>query len=1247
MPKIRNKIYKRPEGYAEPFLGTIQDGDDILDIQQHPNPPSDYLRTIQYGSEVVSSTLFSLTKDLLANDITLFNKADVASIVFSEGVFDLPRSLLTEDEEIELANLIRDKEAGWIHQENLQEYSAAEEYAAENRLNLLLYKKFRCIFLIDEETVTLDAPYENKSHKITVGPGKFKVYEEDIQTDGVYFIENDDPGENPEEGGEPIANPPEGVFFIDEISNPGYYRRDLISAVFRDTQGSPPYLIYEYGEEREGIIPKHTPQDKTLSETYGTFPLYSILYERAGGTTYLRNIDQIFSFSGFQSLVQFTNMIMFPRTGNALGLHSHKDLRPRTSTGDILGIIYGESQTAGDDPITGPQRLDLSYSDSHYQTILTKYPDLNNPESNKTIFPFILSETYNEYLPYNSVEFSQLELGTDYNYSPATDAEGEGIEINFVTAKRYATTERVSAIQVTNYEEDTNNSILTIDFPFTNFTLLTFDGIEWENDNVPLISIGDIVLIRTGNGRGQIGTIKQLELIEDETKTKITIDGKFYTPIDTAIDSSIIFFNVASETRAGFEITQSWLDSIDATDAAEYEDIYKDRGSTHTSRSILPYVDGGWDYELKTQIQNAHSDDEYKIFIGEANPGVKTIFPLKLRLNLNQWYFVKPTVARKTGVSPTYNTTTKLLVTKNESSVLNHYPYYNSVYYKNAGLYPGIDLYDEVFFQIYHYCRNEWVDIETKGTEGLPEYYSSERIDIPSEGFDSDSGIFLPPYWQVQAKNLDPALPIGERRPPERPLDPDPESDRVYDPTAPGIVYVDTLAGLIMFNTFDKPDLDHTSVTFYTYNTITGNLDTESIIHVVNPTSENRRNITLRSLLLDFQYQIENVEAEIVQTINYRGANSMIFIDDTMNNSQCGKVLLEPDPVSNNILCRAGGALYTNEGLTPNGRYAQEQQNPVSRKFSSRIDSLNKEEATIPYSFDITKKIEATFPSGLYSSEGTPTHNRVGFKLISKGEGYNKITVSLRNEANVELITGSIDYGDLPSEENWFYIELFFSNIPENAVYSYHLYVEETSVSLVLPTIQTAVDEDFSEAYHKFYYKPEPGSYYDASGPSIMRILDIQGNPLVIPRTIWDDTPGSDEDTLDFYPVDFSNDLDFETWEYEKYIGIDIFTGRIKFPIGLNPNNFYIEFNANLDHATLNSKGLKKHNQNYSLEDDVIKINYWQHEPVKFSGRNVTRSVNIPLGNVATSFGEVYIDTEAEVIIGAESEWVIMPLEGE
>ena len=254
MPKIRKKVWKKLTPESSAIFADIEDNDTIGMIVPSVEVETEEIDIIKYGSDVVSSSLFELVKDLIYNDTVLSAAKDSSSEIISEGVFDITRSSLTTDEEAECADLIIKRDRGWTDEVGTP-YTETIKNIYIARLELLLRRKYWCNFLIDSAT-TSDPDFPIL---IEVGPGKLKTYEEDLESDTIYFVSNE--------------NESDGVFEVAKIGATGYYRRDLVQVTFRDTGNTVPRLDYVYGEETDLIPPHHTLKDKQLESDFGSYPL--------------------------------------------------------------------------------------------------------------------------------------------------------------------------------------------------------------------------------------------------------------------------------------------------------------------------------------------------------------------------------------------------------------------------------------------------------------------------------------------------------------------------------------------------------------------------------------------------------------------------------------------------------------------------------------------------------------------------------------------------------------------------------------------------------------------------------------------------------------------------------------------------------------------------------------------------------------------------------------------------------------
>lgn len=821
----------------------------------------------------------------------------------------------------------------------------------------------------------LDSIYDdfpNVVNKILVGPGKVKIYEEDEYSDSVYFVRN----ENEADDDDPIESPADGTFYVEKVLIDGYYRRDLISVVFRDTENvdnkTLPYLKYEYGTPSSQVSTRHNiSANKILTDTFGSYPLWSILYKRSGNITWALKLDQIFQWAGLSSLVSFDNVTPYLRVNESFAVHTSEDIPLLNYNGENLAIDYGESAKANEDQVTGDSH-DLAKGDAVFISIPTDLDAISENDSIATTFPYIITEAYNDYLTYDSVEVRSL----DIIVQQLSDYTGyEGIEANIYTLPRFATSANNSEVVIKGISIVNGKHKLTINDAITNYIQTTNDGTEYTESRSPMQ--GDIIVITDGKGKGQIATINSIGVVE--TYTEIFLTGTLLNPVPEIDTSKLMIFKSDEETQVGFDLTDTFLDGLDADEKIDYNTQYYPYDSTlpdrHSGVSRLPYssisffrgmvnlADASRDYvEILAQTSGSANDsfitgdgvtdvdtlvaaipdklftvttggslipasgeiviitggklwenensgnqlldqltyaetvpDELKTYDGEA-----TIisFPFKIRLNINQYYFVKICVARKSGTSVTYSTTINTAVTDNTNTAIEtRFPYFTSIYNKNAGLYPGITSEGEDFFRIFHKYSlvgtYELKDIENQETAVVAQRISTET--------EYGSTIFLPPYWKPVAKNLDSVLTAEELYPPARALNlVDPEV-RKYDVDAPGIVYVDTQSGKIMFHPDDQPDQDDIRITFTKNNVVTGKTDTESILHITDPET-NPKTVTLRSILESFQTQIDEDALEV-------DANSMV------GNAESSRTAAQDIfvPVSSFIVRSSVGNIQTRE----------------------------------------------------------------------------------------------------------------------------------------------------------------------------------------------------------------------------------------------------------------------------------------------------------------------------------------------
>jgi hypothetical protein len=765
--------------------------------------------------------------------------------------------------------------------------------------------------------------YPDLVAKIEVGPGKIKIYEEDETSDSVFFVRNEGTGSMDT----PIENPADGVFYVPKIAFDGYYRRDLISVVFRDTTGiggkTTPYLKYEYGTPSANVSPRHNiAANKILTDTYGSYPLWSILYKRSSDRTWILKTDQIFAWSGLRSIITFSNTNPYKRENGSLAVHTHEDIPLFNLNGETLNVEYGESAQAKYDNVNGDAN-ELTQEHAVLTSIPVDLDAIYEDDSTSFTFPYIVDELYNDYITYDSIELRSLSILVE-QLSAYTGREG--IEANVFTMPKYANSANNSELEIGSISIVNNKHRIVITDVLNDYKYTTTNNTTYISGISPVQN--DVILIISGKGKGQIATINSISV--GASTTEIFLTNTFLNPIPV-VGAKFIILKSSEEAKVGYALTDTFLDSLNEEEQADYAAQYYPKDVTlpdrHSGTSRLPYSskasfrstinlyggttgyveieakNSGANYNLSVAgngidtVETLFGTTNYNYIVGgnlipangeiisiaggalwndnqlvnqleyaEAHPTTHKMyggtaalitFPFKLRININQYYFIKIVAARKLGIGASYGTTIKTAIANSSNPALvDRLPWFSSIYHKNAGSYPGVADDGTVFFGIYHkYYQTgyyELKDIENQEVGVVQQRVATETA--------VGSTIFLPPYWKPIAKNLDSVLPEEQITPPARPLNTDPLTllTRKYDINAPGIVYVDVQSGKIMFHPDDEPTQLDIFLTFTKDNVITGQADTESILHITDPESSTSKIVTLRSVLENLQVQIDD-----------------------------------------------------------------------------------------------------------------------------------------------------------------------------------------------------------------------------------------------------------------------------------------------------------------------------------------------------------------------------------------------------
>lgn len=270
----------------------------------------------------------------------------------------------------------------------------------------------------------------------TVEPGKVKI-DLEVSEMGVFFVDSPT------------------IFSIDDIQLDGYYRRDLVRFVFKDTANpnDVPYIEYAPGIETESIPLKHTILSRVLGSYIGAYPLYSILLRKNPSThvTEILFVDQVFEYSGMKSLMSLENAVPHNRYNDAdvqvfHGVHQYLDLILRDSKGRPLSFEFGNDPVS--DPQEGPAYIPDSALTARGEVVKDDLDTLN--ESSVFNFPFMIESTVNDYSTYKDVEFYRFSVGI----LPYTDPDfnnREGLELHVYSAKFFSTSAGSYLLNVNQY----------------------------------------------------------------------------------------------------------------------------------------------------------------------------------------------------------------------------------------------------------------------------------------------------------------------------------------------------------------------------------------------------------------------------------------------------------------------------------------------------------------------------------------------------------------------------------------------------------------------------------------------------------------------------------------------------------------------------------------------------------------------------------------------------------------------------
>lgn len=361
-----------------------------------------------------------------------------------------------------------------------------------------------------------------------------------------------------------------------------------------------------------------------------------------------------------------------------------------------------------------------------------------------------------------------------------------------------------------------------------------------------------------------------------------------------------------------------------------------------------------------------------------------------------------------------------------------------------------------------------------------------------------------------------------------------------------------------------KITVDDTSEYFTLFNIIVGKLDLYYNIHSLS----------------DIDYIVPQ------QITNLRDKHAPVYRynDDTRR----GQILLDVDEKS---ICGAVGRQLN--------RWDIEQKYPVSRV--GNYETTGSDNANILDGLDESisdVRIYFTINNTIIGSEN---HQRVAINFTNAGSGYDSIVVLIHDSEHNQI--GDIvtkASGDVIVGYNYFELPV---TIPYNSGETYHYHVYYTGSPTGTPTVECVDDtiENKQVTYLQFY-KPKAGLYKTSD---VINIINKDGTSIVTERSSGEDTAGSRHDLnqLDIMAVDFSDDATWDAWEYDwasnsadpsdagLYIGIDVETGRVKFPAGYDADDYYVEFNTKELGTKIDSKSLIRHGTTEVVEDFITRTN--------------------------------------------------------
>lgn len=277
----------------------------------------------------------------------------------------------------------------------------------------------------------------------------------------------------------------------------------------------------------------------------------------------------------------------------------------------------------------------------------------------------------------------------------------------------------------------------------------------------------------------------------------------------------------------------------------------------------------------------------------------------------------------------------------------------------------------------------------------------------------------------------------------------------------------------------------------------------------------------------------------------------------------------------------------------------QEQEFPLSRVDNSQT-TVNGSGQSVPTS--LTESFRMTFtPSSdlaLPSGENPALRQqRFGVYFNTVGSGYTQLTVALHDVNDILLTSTNVSFSGSEIVTGWNYFDLVYTL---SAGQTYHVHVFTDTISAgASPVI---ADDPSTNLAFRQMYKPLAGKYGGTNSPDVFSVLDYQGNIVSSTNSSTADnivTPGDgfageagQTAQYQIMGVDFSNSIYWNSFTYENYWAVDLATGRIKAPPGLDVRDYFYEFNVTENVGDIDAKNILMHeadsSQVISVHDFVI-----------------------------------------------------------